>query len=93
MAKPRSKPRPKARVVKSLASCVMLGIKELQMIIKVRAEWDSEAKVWYVEDSNVPGLHIEAETREKLYEKLPGAIEDLLGSGEREVEFIAKIAA
>jgi hypothetical protein len=37
-------------------------------------------------------LQIEAETREKLYERLPGAIEDLLGSGEREVEFIAKIA-
>ena len=39
------------------------------MIIKVRADWDPEAKVWYVEDSNVLGLHIEAETREKLYEK------------------------
>jgi hypothetical protein len=64
-----------------------------QMTITVRAAWDSEAKVWYVQDSNVLGLHIEAETREKLYEKLPGAIEDLLGSGEREVEFIAKIAA
>jgi hypothetical protein len=63
------------------------------MTITVRAAWDSEANVWYVQDSNVPGLHIEAETREKLYEKLPGAIEDLLGSGEREVEFIAKIAA
>ena len=77
------------------AGCVILGVKgELQMmIIKVRAEWDPEAKVWYVEDSNVLGLHIEAETREKLYEKLPGAIEDLLGSGERDVEFIAKIAA
>ena len=82
-------------MVKSQAGCVILGVEgELQMmIIKVRAEWDPEAKVWYVEDSNVLGLHIEAETREKLYEKLPGAIEDLLGSGEREVEFIAKIAA
>jgi hypothetical protein len=60
-----------------------------QMTITVRAAWDSEAKVWYVQDSNVLGLHIEAETREKLYEKLPGAIEDLLGSGEREVELRA----
>jgi hypothetical protein len=59
------------------------------MTITVRAAWDSEAKVWYVQDSNVLGLHIEAETREKLYEKLPGAIEDLLGSGEREVELRA----
>jgi hypothetical protein len=60
-----------------------------QMTITVRAAWDSEAKVWYVQDSNVLGLHIEAETREKLYEKLPGAIEDLLRSGEREVELRA----
>ena len=63
------------------------------MTITVRAAWDPEAGVWYVQDSNVLGLHIEAETPEKLYEKLRGAIEDLLGSGEREVEFIAKIAA
>jgi hypothetical protein len=61
--------------------------------ISVRAAWDDEAKVWYIEHSNLPGLHIEAETREQLYSKLPGAIEDLLGSGEREVEFTAKIAA
>jgi hypothetical protein len=36
------------------------------MTVTVRAAWDSEAKVWYVQDRNVPGLHIEAETREKL---------------------------
>jgi hypothetical protein len=61
--------------------------------ITVKAAWDPEAEVWYIEESNLPGLHIEAETREGLYSKLPGAIEDLLGSREREVEFIAKIAA
>jgi hypothetical protein len=68
--------------------------------ITVKAAWDAEAKVWYVEHSDLPGLHIEAETPIALYEKLPGAIEDLLeGSGTREVsfEFIApgrvKIAA
>jgi hypothetical protein len=61
--------------------------------ITVKAAWDPEARVWYVEHSTLQGLHIEAETREALYSKLPGAIEDLLGSGEREVEFIAKFAA
>jgi hypothetical protein len=61
--------------------------------ITVKAAWDPEAQVWYIEHSTLQGLHIEAETREALYSKLPGAIEDLLGSGEREVEFIAKIAA
>ena len=54
----------------------------------------------FIEHSELPGLHIEADTPIALYEKLPGAIEDLLeGSGTREVtfEFIApghvKIAA
>jgi len=68
--------------------------------ITVKAAWDAEAGVWYIEHSDLPGLHIEAETPIALYEKLPGAIEDLLeGSGTREVsiEFIAsghvKIAA
>jgi hypothetical protein len=68
--------------------------------ITVKAAWDAEAEVWYIEHSDLPGLHIEAETPIALYDKLPGAIEDLLeGSGTREVsfEFIApghvKIAA
>ena len=68
--------------------------------ITVKAAWDAEAEVWYIEHCDLPGLHIEAETPIALYDKLPGAIEDLLeGSGTREVtfEFIApgyvKIAA
>jgi predicted RNase H-like HicB family nuclease len=56
--------------------------------ITVKAEWDDEAHVWYVKESDLPGLHIEADTPDELYSKLPGAIEDLLeGSGEREVLF------
>ena len=52
--------------------------------ITVKAAWDAEAEVWYIEHSDLPGLHIEAETPIALYEKLPGAIEDLLeGSGTR----------
>jgi hypothetical protein len=68
--------------------------------ITVKAAWDAEAEVWYIEHSDLPGLHIEAETPIALHDKLPGAIEDLLeGSRTREVsfEFIApghvKIAA
>jgi hypothetical protein len=58
------------------------------MTITVRAAWDPDAEVWYIEHSNLPGLHIEADTPLELYDKLPGAIEDLLeGSGEREVSF------
>jgi Domain of unknown function (DUF1902) len=56
--------------------------------ITVKAAWDDEAQVWYVKESSLPGLHIEADTPVELYSKLPGAIEDLLeGSGEREVSF------
>ena len=56
--------------------------------ITVKAAWDDEAQVWYIEHSSLPGLHIEADTPIELYNKLPGAIEDLLeGSGEQEIPF------
>jgi predicted RNase H-like HicB family nuclease len=56
--------------------------------ITVRAAWDPEAGVWYIEHSDLPGLHIEGATPLELYDKLPGAIEDLLeGSGQQEVSF------
>jgi hypothetical protein len=46
--------------------------------VTVKADWDDEAQVWYVKESDLPGLRIEAETPVELYSKLPGAIEDLL---------------
>jgi predicted RNase H-like HicB family nuclease len=46
--------------------------------ITVKAAWDDDALVWYVEASDLPGLHIEAMTIDELRDKLPGAIEDLL---------------
>jgi Domain of unknown function (DUF1902) len=59
-----------------------------QRPIIVRAAWDPDARVWYIEQSSLAGLHIEAETIDKLREKLPGAIEDLLeGAGKLEVPF------
>jgi hypothetical protein len=64
------------------------GQRATMTTITVKAAWDPEATVWYIEHSNLPGLHIEAGTPLELYDKLPGAIEDLLeGSGEREVSF------
>ena len=68
------------------------GIEATSKMIRIKAAWDAEAKVWYIEDSSLTGLHLEAETLDELHNKLPGAIEDLLeGSGERDVpfEFIA----
>src|SRR5260370_39437985 len=61
---------------------------EMPQPIIVKAAWDSEAQVWYIQHSDLRGLHLEAETPIELYKKLPGAIEDLLeGNGEREVSF------
>ena len=64
------------------------------MTVTIKAAWDPEAQVWYIEHSSLPGLHVEGASASELYAKLPGAIEDLLeGSGEREVslEFIAPL--
>jgi predicted RNase H-like HicB family nuclease len=45
--------------------------------VVVRAAWDDEARVWYVEESDVPGLATE-DTLEELRRKIPIIIQDLL---------------
>jgi predicted RNase H-like HicB family nuclease len=44
----------------------------------VRCEWDAEAEVWYVADSNVPGLSTEAATPKELVQKLLVMIPELV---------------
>lgn len=44
----------------------------------VFVEWDSEARVWYVAESTVPGLATEADTLEALVEKVRAMVPDLL---------------
>ena len=44
----------------------------------VRADYDAEAKSWYVFDSDVPGLSTGADTLEELQAKLPDMIVELL---------------
>ena len=46
--------------------------------IIVRVAYDQDARVWYVEDSNLFGLHIEGDTLDALRFNLPGAVQDLL---------------
>ena len=45
----------------------------------VRADWDDEAKCWYVSDTNVPGLCAEGDTLEsfqkEVFELVPTLIE------------------
>jgi predicted RNase H-like HicB family nuclease len=48
----------------------------------VRADYDPEAKSWYVFDSDVPGLATGADTLEELEAKLPDMIIELLDLNE-----------
>jgi hypothetical protein len=47
-------------------------------LIIVRAAFDSETRVWFVEQSDVYGLNLEDPTLEGLVDKIPAAIIDLL---------------
>ncbi|MFD2181155.1 DUF1902 domain-containing protein [Rhodoplanes azumiensis] len=49
-----------------------------EQTVKVTAGFDREARVWFVEESNLHGLNVEGATLEALIEKLPGAVVDLL---------------
>lgn len=44
----------------------------------VKAEWDDEASVWYVAETNVPGLRTEATTADDLIRKLEVMIPEML---------------
>ncbi len=47
-------------------------------LIIVKAAYDAEAGVWYVEDSDLPGMNAWAPTVQELSEKLPAIVLDLL---------------
>ncbi len=46
--------------------------------VTVNVAFDTEARVWWVESSDLPGLNLEADTLEALQAALPGAVLDLL---------------
>ena len=48
------------------------------MEITVRAARDPDARVWYVAESSLPGLNVEAESFDALIEQVRCAIQDLL---------------
>ena len=54
----------------------MSPMKRLEL--KIHAAWDDEANVWYVQDSDVPGLATEAATLEALLQKLKVMIPELI---------------
>lgn len=51
--------------------------KGMHRTVTVKAAYDPEANVWYVEESNLPGLSAEAESVDALAAKLPGMVIDL----------------
>ena len=44
----------------------------------IRAAWDDEAKVWYIEESDIPGLVTESDSLEGLRQRIRDIIPDLL---------------
>ena len=62
-------------------------------IAVVKAARDPDARVWYVEHSDVTGLHVEGETFEDFCRNVAGAVADLLEgdgeAGEIPIEIIA----
>lgn len=70
-----------------------LTVEGMSTLIVVKAAYDPEARVWFVEDSDVPGLRAEGASLEALVDKLPAIIVDLreddAPEGEVAVEVIA----
>ena len=51
-------------------------------VLDVHAMWGDEAHVWVATSEDVPGLVPEADTMEKLVDKLKGLIPELLEANE-----------
>ena len=48
------------------------------MQFRVTFAYDAGAKVWYVEDSDVPGLHVEAATPNEMLAELRDILPELI---------------
>ena len=63
-------------------------------LILVKAAYDPEAAVWFVESSDLEGVNAEAPSLEELLQKLPGVVLDLLEEeGFDDVEVPIKLVA
>ena len=54
----------------------------MSQTITVHLDFVPDARVWFVQRSDVHGLRIEAATIEEMVERIPGAIQDLLDDGD-----------
>ncbi|UZK69128.1 DUF1902 domain-containing protein [Sphingomonas sp. S1-29] len=57
----------------------------------VRSEYDPEARVWYVADSDIPGIAADAATLEALAEKIGRLLPDLLDLNASLVADVARL--
>ncbi len=56
----------------------------------IRCAWDSDASVWFVQETDISGLVTEAPTLDALRAKLPGMVRDLVDDDvEIELDLIA----
>ena len=45
-------------------------------MVVIRAKYDDDAKVWYVEHSDLSGVHAEGNTFDELCSKLPNVVRE-----------------
>jgi len=50
----------------------------MSKVFQVHVSWDEEARVWYVSESDVPGLNAEAETLDEMQIELRQLVPELL---------------
>jgi hypothetical protein len=50
-------------------------------LILIRAAFDSDAKVWFVQSSDLAGVHAEGATLDELRDKLPAVVQDVISDG------------
>jgi len=55
---------------------------DVNKVLFIRAEWDSEAGVWVATSDDVPGLATEAETLEALSARLDVMVPELLDAND-----------
>ena len=59
--------------------------------INILAEWDPDASVWVATSEDIHGLTLESPTLERLAERLPGVLEDLIEGNHPELAGIKDI--
>lgn len=54
-------------------------------VFNVKARWDAQARVWWAESDDVPGLVAEADTHDQLVEDLRRLVPELLAMNKPEL--------